>query len=144
MNSNLVYKRGKRKRKKKLVFNAPQPHKPGKTALYSARVYTVGEGTATGEGGTRRREIGVTCTFLFEALRFSSSLDPDECLQPSFALIFSWLFSSLLSSGTMEQKVKGRCQCDLSYILVLAFLWMDNYLGAQFSFFLFELCQAQS
>lgn len=78
----------------------PRPCKPGKTGLYwTSCVSMAGQSTTIGEGGARG-SLGVTCTFLVEALCFSSSPDPVGCPQLSSALRFSWFSSFLFPSRT--------------------------------------------
>lgn len=130
-------------------FDASQPRKLGKTALYWTLVVTKQwEEVLPRVGGVLGRSLGVTCTFLFEALCFSASPDPSGCRWPFSALLFSWL-SSFLSPPAIIQIVKIKSWPKImkhSYYLsvVMSACAWKRHLSVQLSFFLFELCQTES
>lgn len=96
--------------------------------------------------GSLRRNLQVTCTFLFEAQCFWSARDPAGYQWPFSALLTGRLYSFLLPSKIQRNfKVYfWETGWFRHWIKCHPRIHHYNHLVAQLSFFLFQFCQSQS
>lgn len=122
------------------TYVSPRVCEPGNTALYW--ILLVPNWKRCQPWGSMRRNLQVTCTFLFEALCFSSAPFPAGCRWPFSALPTGRLYSFLLPS-----KIQSHFKiCFGENRLIKKSNEMSHYndLVTQLSLFLFQLCQPQS
>lgn len=88
--------------------------------------------------GSMRRNLQVTCTFLFEAQCFSSAQDPGGYQWPFSALLTARLYSfPHPSTSTFSVMISNKMFAHTE-------ICHYNHLVAQLSLFLLQLCQTQS